>query len=184
MYQPDKAHATTDNGTKNRKNDLNWACFLNLNWSIGGRVYGHHLPSERCGKELHETTAANRIIGYFFSTCFLQVLDVGFNLIESLPSDAFASTSLLTLLALDGNPLATLPKQAFTHLNGTLRGLSLGGRFLECDCRLGWVAEWIRDTDLQVTSRERNPQFCATPVEFRTRSFYQLAPEGKFANAN
>ena len=115
--------------------------------------------------------------------CFhLQVLDVGFNLIETLPNDAFASTSLLTLLALDGNPLSTLPKQAFTHLNGTLRGLSLGGRFLECDCRLGWVAEWIRDTDLQVTSRERNPQFCASPPDFRTRSFYQLAPEGRINN--
>ena len=103
---------------------------------------------------------------------------MGFNLIDTLPEDAFAPAPLLTLLALDGNPLATLPRKAFAHLNGTLRGLSLGGRFLECDCRLKWVAEWIRDTDLQVTSRERSPQFCGTPLEFRTRSFYQLAPEG------
>ena len=108
------------------------------------------------------------------------MLDVGFNLMNVLPDDAFSPTALLTLLALDGNPLATLPRQAFAHLNGTLRGLSLGGRFLECDCRLRWVAEWIRDTDLQVTSRERSPQFCGSPTEYRTRSFYQLGPDGIF----
>ncbi|XP_057372454.1 uncharacterized protein LOC130693341 isoform X1 [Daphnia carinata] len=107
----------------------------------------------------------------------LRVLDVGFNLMNVLPDDAFSPSSLLTLLALDGNPLATLPRQAFAHLNGTLRGLSLGGRFLECDCRLRWVAEWIRDTDLQVTSRERSPQFCGSPPDFRSRSFYQLGPD-------
>lgn len=110
------------------------------------------------------------------------MLDVGFNLMNVLPDDAFAPTTLLTLLALDGNPLATLPRRAFAHLNGTLRGLSLGGRFLECDCRLRWVTEWIRDTDLQVTSRERSPQFCGSPAEFRTRSFYQLGPEGIKSN--
>jgi hypothetical protein len=95
-----------------------------------------------------------------------------------LPDDAFSPAALLTLLALDGNPLATLPRKSFSHLNGTLRGLSLGGRFLECDCRLRWVAEWIRDTDLQVTSRERSPQFCGSPPDFRSRSFYQLGPDG------
>lgn len=107
------------------------------------------------------------------------MLDVGFNLISQLPERAFSPTSQLTLLALDGNPLATLPRAAFAHLNGTLRGLSLGGRFLVCDCKLQWIAEWIRDTDLQVTSRERNPQFCGSPTDLRTRSFYQLAPEGE-----
>lgn len=107
-----------------------------------------------------------------------QVLDVGFNLMSQLPENAFSPSSQLTLLALDGNPLATLPRSAFGHLNGTLRGLSLGGRFLACDCKLRWIAEWIRDTDLQVTSRERNPQFCGSPVELRTKSFYQLAPQG------
>jgi hypothetical protein len=118
----------------------------------------------------------------FFIVVFLhrkQVLDVGFNLMNVLPDDAFSPAAMLTLLALDGNPLATLPRKAFAHLNGTLRGLSLGGRFLECDCRLRWVAEWIRDTDLQVTSRERSPQFCGSPPDFRTRSFYQLGPDGK-----
>ena len=32
----------------------------------------------------------------------------------------------LTLLALDGNPLPTIPAAAFNHLNNTLRGLSVG----------------------------------------------------------
>ena len=128
-------------------------------------------------------TRARSKFPYIFISfvCFgAQVLDVGFNLMNVLPDDAFSPTALLTLLALDGNPLATLPRQAFAHLNGTLRGLSLGGRFLECDCRLRWVAEWIRDTDLQVTSRERSPQFCGSPTEYRTRSFYQLGPDGIF----
>ena len=42
-----------------------------------------------------------------------------------------------------------------------------------------WVAHWIRDFDLQVTSRERNPQFCGNPQRLRDRNFYQLSPNGK-----
>ena len=103
---------------------------------------------------------------------------MGFNLITSLPSDAFRSMEMLTLLALDGNPLPTLRRDTFAHLNGSLRGLSLGGSSLQCDCKLRWIATWIRDSDLQVTSRERNPQFCGSPPQLRPRSFYQLAPKG------
>jgi hypothetical protein len=98
---------------------------------------------------------------------------------EAIPDDAFAAMPTLTLLALDGNPMRTLPRAAFAHLSTTLRGLSLGGKVMSCDCRLRWVAEWIRDHDLQVTSRERNPQFCGAPAQFRDRTFYQLSPEGK-----
>lgn len=80
----------------------------------------------------------------------LRVLDIGFNLLTTLPETAFRGNPSITLLALDGNPLPTVPKNAFLHLNSTLRGLSLGGRFLHCDCKLRWVAEWIRNGDLQV----------------------------------
>ncbi|XP_037068590.1 uncharacterized protein LOC119089889, partial [Pollicipes pollicipes] len=107
----------------------------------------------------------------------LRVLDIGFNLLTQLPKDCLLAMRSLTLLALDGNPLSTLPEAAFDHLRATLRGLSLGGRFLTCDCRIRWIARWIRDTDLQVTSRERNPQFCGSPPEFRDRTFYQLNAE-------
>lgn len=69
----------------------------------------------------------------------LRVLDIGFNLLTELPVEAFKSNPSITLLALDGNPLATIPFDALSHLNNTLRGLSLGGRFLHCDCRLAWV---------------------------------------------
>ena len=96
-----------------------------------------------------------------------------------LPTTAFTGITSLTLLALDGNPMASLPEEAFSHLNSSLRGLSLGGRFLTCDCRVRWVAQWIQDLDLQVTSRERNPQFCGNPLSLRERSFYQLNPKGK-----
>ncbi|KAI9578680.1 hypothetical protein GQX74_009254 [Glossina fuscipes] len=106
----------------------------------------------------------------------LRVLDIGFNLLTSLPEAAFRGNPSITLLALDGNPLSTVPNSAFTHLNATLRGLSLGGRSLHCDCKLRWVAEWIRNGDLQVTSRERNPQFCGSPKHFRDRGFYSLQP--------
>lgn len=105
------------------------------------------------------------------------MLDIGFNLLTSLPETAFRGNPSVTLLALDGNPLPTVPVEAFAHLNKTLRGLSLGGRFLHCDCKLKWVAEWIRNGDLQVTSRERNPQFCGTPNRFRDRGFYSIQPE-------
>ena len=41
------------------------------------------------------------------------------------------------------------------------------------------MADWIRSFDLQVTSRERNPQFCGNPQRLRDRNFYQLGSEGK-----
>ncbi|XP_022900951.2 uncharacterized protein [Onthophagus taurus] len=107
----------------------------------------------------------------------LRVLDIGYNLLTDLPTNAFQGNPSITLLALDGNPLPTIPFAALSHLNGTLRGLSLGGRFLHCDCRLSWVIDWIRNADLQVTSRERNPQFCGSPPQFRDRGFYSIAPE-------
>lgn len=106
----------------------------------------------------------------------LRVLDIGFNLLNKLPANAFANNPSVTLLALDGNPLPTVPEQAFSHLNQSLRGLSLGGRFLECDCRLRWIIEWIRNGELQVTSRERSPQFCGKPPHFRERGFYSFEP--------
>lgn len=108
----------------------------------------------------------------------LRVLDLGFNLITKIPNDAFLANPSLTLLALDGNPIETIPKKAFTHLNTTLRGLSLGGRHLQCDCRIRWVIEWIKNEDLQVTSRERNPQFCASPSYLKNKHFYKIDPSG------
>ena len=118
-------------------------------------------------------------------SCLLfQVLDLGFNMIQVLPKQAFHGISDLTLLALDGNPMATLPEEAFTHLNTSLRGLSLGGKFLTCDCQMKWVPQWIQEHDLQVTSRERNPQFCGNPQRLRDRNFYQLSPEGRTQKKN
>ncbi|XP_045471868.1 leucine-rich repeats and immunoglobulin-like domains protein 1 isoform X3 [Harmonia axyridis] len=107
----------------------------------------------------------------------LRVLDIGFNLLTDLPHDAFKGNPSITLLALDGNPLVTIPYQSLSHLNKTLRGLSLGGRFLHCDCKLAWVIKWIHEGDLQVTSRERNPQFCGSPPRFRDRGFYSIQQE-------
>lgn len=107
----------------------------------------------------------------------LRVLDIGFNLLTELPNDAFKANPSITLLAVDGNPLSTVPFSALSHLNHTLRGLSLGGRFLHCDCRLKWIIDWIHNADLQVTSRERNPQFCGSPPRFRERGFYSIQPE-------
>ncbi|CRK93334.1 CLUMA_CG006875, isoform A [Clunio marinus] len=116
-------------------------------------------------------------VGAVHSLKELRVLDIGFNLLTSLPETAFRGNPAVTLLALDGNPLPTIPEKALAHINKTLRGLSLGGRFLHCDCKLRWVAEWIRNGDLQVTSRERNPQFCGSPGRFRDRGFYSIQPE-------
>ncbi|XP_058177333.1 leucine-rich repeat and fibronectin type-III domain-containing protein 3 [Anopheles ziemanni] len=116
-------------------------------------------------------------VGAIHSLRELRVLDIGFNLLTALPETAFRGNPAVTLLALDGNPLPTVPEKALAHLNRTLRGLSLGGRFLHCDCKLRWVAEWIRNGDLQVTSRERNPQFCGSPNRFRDRGFYSIQPE-------
>lgn len=107
----------------------------------------------------------------------LRVLDIGFNLLTELPVEALKGNPGITLLALDGNPLTTIPFEALSHLNSTMRGLSLGGRFLHCDCRLSWIIDWIKNGDLQVTTRERNPQFCGSPPKFRDRSFYSIDPK-------
>ncbi|CAB3385642.1 Hypothetical predicted protein [Cloeon dipterum] len=107
----------------------------------------------------------------------LRVLDIGFNLITSLPTDAFNGTPSLTLLALDGNPLASVAESSLVRLNSTLRGLSIGGRFLKCDCKLKWLANWLKNGELQVTSRERAPQFCGEPPRLRDRTFAAIQPE-------
>ncbi|XP_015600327.1 uncharacterized protein LOC107270128 [Cephus cinctus] len=106
----------------------------------------------------------------------LKVLDIGFNLITELPVNAFQNNPSITLLAIDGNPLTTVPEESLANLNGTLRGLSLGGRFLVCDCKLRWIVEWIRTKDLRVTSRERKPQFCGGPQRLQDRNFYNIEP--------
>lgn len=93
-------------------------------------------------------------VGAIHSLKELRVLDIGFNLLTAIPEVAFRGNPNITLLALDGNPLPTVPEKALSHLNRTLRGLSLGGRFLHCDCKLRWVAEWIQHGDLQVKQIE------------------------------
>lgn len=107
------------------------------------------------------------------------MLDIGFNLITSLPLEAFNGTPSLTLLALDGNPLSTVSEASLVRLNATLRGLSVGGRFLKCDCKLKWLSNWLKNGELQVTSRERAPQFCGEPARLRDRAFPTIQPEGK-----
>ncbi|UYV82884.1 hypothetical protein LAZ67_22001226 [Cordylochernes scorpioides] len=127
-------------------------------------------------------TTARTFYNFSFLTSVLEhiqnptyVLDLGFNGIRILPDDGFRNNQYLALLALDGNPLATVPEAAFAHLNSTLRGLSLGGSYLECDCKLRWILEWMKRYELQVTSRERNPQFCSQPEHLRRRTFAQLS---------
>lgn len=106
----------------------------------------------------------------------LRVLDVGFNLIAQLQNDSFTALPSLALLALDGNPITTLPETTFKPLANTLKGLSLGGRFLNCDCHLSWIPTWIRDKNLQVTSREQDPQFCGSPQELHNKNLYHIKP--------
>ena len=134
-----------------------------------------------CARFLTKFSKKNRQIATCnILTLQLQVLDLGFNLIRVIPTTAFKETKDLTLLALDGNPMAFIPEEAISHLNKSLRGLSLGGRFLTCDCKMRWITEWIQNFDLQVTSRERNPQFCGNPQHLRDRNFYQLNTRGTY----
>ncbi|OQR75359.1 hypothetical protein BIW11_08474 [Tropilaelaps mercedesae] len=53
-------------------------------------------------------------------------------------------------------------------------GSNTRGPYLECDCRIRWIAEWIRTNDLQVTSRERNPQYCGKPDYLKRKQFGQI----------
>ena len=50
----------------------------------------------------------------------VQVLDLGFNLLRGIPTDAFDGVKSLTLLALDGNPMSTVPEQPFKHLQAQI----------------------------------------------------------------
>eukprot|EP00096_Caligus_rogercresseyi_P014447 TRINITY_DN6966_c0_g1_i1.p1 TRINITY_DN6966_c0_g1~~TRINITY_DN6966_c0_g1_i1.p1 ORF type:complete len:900 (+),score=135.57 TRINITY_DN6966_c0_g1_i1:204-2903(+) len=106
----------------------------------------------------------------------LKVLDLGFNLLRNIPPKAFSGLNALTLLAVDGNPLNTLHQVVFNDVRSSLKGLSLGGRFLVCDCHIAWISQWILLQNLQVTSREKNPQFCGSPQHLRFKNFYELGP--------
>ena len=46
---------------------------------------------------------------------------------------------------------------------------SFTGKAFECDCKVRWLAEWAQAYSLQITSRERNPQFCAKPAHLRAK---------------
>lgn len=108
----------------------------------------------------------------------LRRLDIGFNRIEILPPNSFVSNKRLILIALDGNPLETLPEETFKPLEGILRGMSIGGKSLNCDCHLSWMLRWQLDFNLQISSREREPQFCGKPYYLRSLvSFKALKPE-------
>lgn len=112
-------------------------------------------------------------------------LDIGFNEIEIIPVNAFASNKRLILIALDGNPLESLPEQAFKHLENQLQGLSVGGRALNCDCRLSWMLRWQYEHKLHISSRERDPQFCAKPNYLRSLvSFVALKPDHLSCSSN
>ncbi|ODN03878.1 Leucine-rich repeats and immunoglobulin-like domains protein 2 [Orchesella cincta] len=129
---------------------------------------------------LSSLSLLNNLITYYPTNALrslteLRVLDLGFNLLTEIPRDAFTGLKSLTLLALDGNPLTTLSEESFLPING--KGISLGGRFLNCDCRLRFIFSWMKEFDLQVTSRERNPQFCGSPSKFRTFNFQQINPD-------
>ncbi|XP_064466265.1 nyctalopin-like [Ornithodoros turicata] len=121
-------------------------------------------------------------IGALATLTELRVLDLGFNGIRSLPHNAFQNNPFLTLLALDGNPISTIPIDPFRRLNTTLRALSIGGPYLECDCQVRWIAEWIANKDLQVSSRERNPQFCGKPDHLKRKQFSQIPPSDFICN--
>ncbi|XP_069156481.1 uncharacterized protein [Procambarus clarkii] len=112
----------------------------------------------------------------------LQVLDVGFNMIPEVPVRAFQDLRALTLLALDGNPITTLPEEALAPLASSLRGLSLGGEFLQCDCRVSWVSQWMNKSHLRVTSRGVNPQYCGRPPEYRNLSLHHLSYKDFYCN--
>lgn len=45
-----------------------------------------------------------------------------------------------------------------------------------CDCKLRWIVEWVKKYNLDVTSRERNPQFCGRPTSYRRRILPQMSP--------
>lgn len=114
----------------------------------------------------------------------LRRLDLGFNKLTELPSDAFTANSQLLLVALDGNELKTLPESAFTSVRNSLKGLSFGGKSIVCDCRLEWLVRWQAYGQLQVSSRERNPQFCAQPFRLRSlASFSDLNKELQNCNS-
>lgn len=46
-----------------------------------------------------------------------------------------------------------------------------------CDCRIKWIAEWVRDINIRITSRERNPQFCGSPTELQSYGFYKIGAD-------
>lgn len=51
---------------------------------------------------------------------------------------------------------------------------NLGGHHFKCDCNVKWVVTWIREFDLQVTSRDRDPQYCGFPSNLKHKTFYEL----------
>ncbi|XP_074597842.1 leucine-rich repeat and fibronectin type-III domain-containing protein hattifattener isoform X2 [Brevipalpus obovatus] len=155
---------TALNLERNKIKEVNNEAFLGVNDTLSSLSLLNNLLTKFPSQALSSLTE-------------LRVLDLGFNAIGEIPEDAFHKNNLLTLLALDGNPISTLPAEAFRHLRSTLRAISVGGKELNCDCRVSWIVNWMKSYNLQVSSRERNPQFCGKPSTLQRRPFSQISPE-------
>lgn len=165
-------YLTAINLERNRLTHLENGTFIGLESSLSSlSLLGNHLTSYP-KRQLDKLSSLGR-------------LDLGFNAIDVLPVDAFSGNPRLILIALDGNPLETLPESAFKPLEHQLQGLSLGGKSLNCDCRLSWMLRWQHENKVYISSRERDPQFCAKPNYLRSLvSFLALKPDHLSCSTN
>ncbi|XP_074855427.1 slit homolog 1 protein isoform X3 [Carettochelys insculpta] len=73
----------------------------------------------------------------------LRNLQLDKNQISCIEDGAFRALRGLEVLTLNNNNISTIPVSSFNHMP-KLRTFRLHSNQLLCDCRLGWLAQWLR----------------------------------------
>ena len=73
----------------------------------------------------------------------LHTLILSYNRIRCIELHAFSGLSRLRMLSLHSNDLSTIADGAFASLT-QIKHVALGANPFYCDCRLGWLAAWLR----------------------------------------
>ncbi|CAF1310190.1 unnamed protein product [Adineta steineri] len=95
----------------------------------------------------------------------LQILDLSYNKLNSLPSNLFSKFPQLSSLYLQNNSLTTIPK-TFNEISNI--NLDLSNNPLNCTCQLKWIIKWFETINLRKKINCPEKDFCLNKKNFLT----------------
>ncbi|XP_021957073.1 carboxypeptidase N subunit 2 [Folsomia candida] len=113
--------------------------------------------------------------GAFTGLTNLTWLQLGNNILTSVDPALFLPTQNLKRLELNNNDLAFVGDEAFEHLHD-LEIIKLEGNGWNCDCKILYVANWVRDHASIVSSySDDDAMKCRDPKEMEGRPLREIS---------